>query len=483
MPFPFTLPTTSSVLLTDFFTSDTHPSLPLTAATKRSVVKDALKKFKRLSPRDRPGNLPAVRDALLSYLPYLLAINDAAGFRNVESESVELQTTQPLQVEWRSTLSTSIPGREPPRSRLVGLHREVAFVISTLAYVHTLLARSALRVLSDSSMSPSPEERTAAVATGMKHLLDAHSLHKFLVSSPPIAAGGSDAPIDIQPSTVSGLAALALAEANLIVLAKDDPYTAAIADSRSEQNTDWMYKAPSIPKVRAHLYARISLAAAEHASQAGGLFSQSGSALDDELIKYVTDVRRTARGKAARFLAIDADLSGKTGEAIAWLQGARRELGVTSQLDDGKRKGFRGLKQTWQERREDRRAQVGGEWGLDAGRFEETRVVEMLETKWNKENDTMNVQVVPPFEPLLAGMPSGRDYHKSVPDYVPPKLDSVTIRSLRAPLGPDDIAFRGNEIDSDGDENTYADNSANEPAGAFPGTGAEYRASTAQSYY
>lgn len=478
MPFPFILPTTSSVLLTDFLTSSTHPSLPLTAASRRSVVKDALKKYKRLSAQSRDGYLPTVQDALSNYIPYLLALNTASSFRDVGDERVDVEVLRPLEAEWRTTLSATLPGREAARPKLVGLHNEIAFTLSTLAYVQCLLARSQLRMLHGATLM-STEQKTAAIGAAMRHLLEAHRIHSYQLSLPPVSAA-KDAPADTQASTISALASLALAEATLIMVFKDDPYAAAVADDRNEQNNEWMYKAPTISKVRAHLCARICLAAAEHAGQASALLAQSGSGkIDEGLIKYVDNLRRTARGKAARFLAIDTELSNKTGEALAWLKGAKKELGLAVELEDGKRKGFKGLKQSWQERREDKKVEKGGEWGLDAGRYEEARVIEMLEAKWDRENSTVNVQTVPPFEPLLVSMPSGRECHSPQP-YQPPVLDSGTLLQMRAPLDPNQKAFRGDEEDSGGEE-VYR---RPEPVGAFPGTAMEYgRSTTSSSYY
>lgn len=138
MPFPFTLPTTSSVLLTDIFTSTTHPSLPFQASTKRSLVRDALKKHKRLPASSRSSHLPAVEEALTGYIPFLLSLNTASSYRDIGLERVDVEVVKPFEVEWRTTLSASIPGREAPRQKLIGLHHELAFVLSTLAYVQTL---------------------------------------------------------------------------------------------------------------------------------------------------------------------------------------------------------------------------------------------------------------------------------------------------------------------------------------------------------
>lgn len=480
MPFPFALPTTSSANLSEFLTSGSHPSLPLAATTKRSVLKDALKKYKRTPPRDQPSHLPTVQDAAKAYIPYLLALNTASGYRDVGAEEVDVDIVKPLEVEWRATISATIPGREPPRPKVTGLHHELAFTLSALAYTYSLLARSQLKILYGSQVL-SPEQRTSAISAAMKHLLEANSIHSFLISLPSVSAA-KDGPADIQASTITALAALTMAEATLIVVGKDDPYAAAVADDRNENNTDWMYKAPSIPKVRARTYAGIALAASEHANQAHGLLARSTSGkIDEELVGYANDLRRTARGKAIRFLAVSAELTGSTGEALAWLNGAKRELGMaTDKGDDGKRKGLRGLKQSWQERREDKRVEKGGEWGLDAGRLEECRVVEMLFAKWDRENNAVNVQLVPEFEPLLAQMPSGREFHQPQP-WTPPSLDPSELMQMRAPPEPAEKAFKGEEDDS-GSEDGYGGSA--EPVGAFPGTAADYgRSATSSSYY
>lgn len=395
MPFAFTLPTTSSASLADFFVCQSHPSLILTATTHRSVLRDALKKHKRLPPSSQTAHLSTIQDALNSYLPFLLLLNAALFGQPVDGERVQLTALKELEVEWRLTLSSTIPGREPTRVKLKGLRNELAFVLQTLAYVHILQSRVYLYTLY-SSASPTPDQRAAAISTAMKYLLDANSIHTYTLSMPS-APTSSVIPADTATSTQSALASLALAEATLIVVMKDDPYTAAVIEDRNKDNKDWMIKAPSIPKVRAHLFARLCLASSDHAAKASGLLRQAPGAIDDSLLRYVDDLRRTARARAARFIAIDAELSGKTGEGIALLRGARKELGFSGVGEDdaGRRRGLKGLKQSWAEKREDRRVEKGADgWGMDAGRLEEARVLEWLEARWTKLNDTVRVLVL-----------------------------------------------------------------------------------------
>ncbi|PNS18576.1 pH-response regulator protein palC [Sphaceloma murrayae] len=482
MPFPFTLPTTSATALTASFNSPTHPSLILTATSQRAAVRDVLKKHKRLAAASQPANVPVVQEALNAYIPYLLSIYhsspDATGPSSYDGQiQVAITEVKDLVTEWRSTLTSGVPGREPARITVKGLGNELAFVLETLAYSYTHLARSSLLQLQRTT-SPSSEVRASFLATAMKHLLHAHSIHTYVTTLHVTTA--TPPPIDVSTTTASALASLALAEATVTVTLKDDPYAAAVADDRDKDSKSWMVAAPSIPKTRANLYARICIAAADHAAKASGLLPRSSGIgpgkLDDDLIKYVDDLRRTARGKAARWFAVAAEDMGKTGEAIAWLRGAKRELGIVAGDDSGQRRGLKGLKQSWTEKREDRRVEKGVEdWGLDAGRFEEARVVEWLEAKWVKSNDTINVQAVPPFEPLLAQMPSGREYHTPTP-YSPPTLPPEVLNSMRSPIDPSQGVYTGMEDDS-GDEEAVAP-----PVGAFPGTERQYNASSA-SYY
>ena len=395
MPFPFALPTTSNISFTDFFSSSTHPSLPLSATTCRGVLRDALKKHKRLPPPSQPSNLPTVLAALNEYIPYLFALDAGLGGVKIAGEEVDIVLVKELEVEWRATLSASVPGREPARVKLKSLESELFFVLSTLGYVYSLLARAQLHTLYNATL-PSAEQRAAAIASAMKYFLEANAMHGYLVAR----AGQWGAPptaVDISIPMLSALAELTIAEATLITVLKDDPYPGVVLEDRNKQSKDWMFKSVEIPKVRAHLFARLCLAAAEHAARAQAMLS-GASRVDESLVKYLDDLRRTARGKACRFLGIDAELAGKTGEGIAWLRGAKKELGFAAVgVEDEKKKasGFAKLKKEWAEKREDRRIEKGGDWGADAGKFEEGRVVEMLEKKWVKMNDTVSFPSMP----------------------------------------------------------------------------------------
>lgn len=392
MPFPFVLPTTSNLSFPDYFSSSTHPSLPLAATSSRGALRRTLKAHKRLPTSSQSSNLTTILAALNEYIPYLFALDGGLSGTSIAGEEVDVVLLKELQVEWRAVLSSpSVPGREPSRVRLKSLDSEVFCTLSTLAYAYCLLARAQLHALYFAH-TMSTEQRAIAIVTAMKHFLSANSIFTYLVSrcqhNPPPASIP-----DISQSVLSGLASLTLAEATLITVLKDDPYPAAVNEARSKESKDWMFKNPDIPKVRAHLFARLCLAAGEHANRAQGMMQSSR--VDGDLLDYCDDLRRTARAKACRFFGVDAELEGKTGVGIAWLRAAKKELGFAGEgasEAEGKKfgGGLRKLKKEWSEKREDKKIEKGGEWGSDAGKFEEGRVVDMLEKKWVKQNDTVS---------------------------------------------------------------------------------------------
>ncbi|ATY62270.1 pH-response regulator palC [Cordyceps militaris] len=482
MPYPFVLPTTSAFAFSSAFACDSHPSLPLAASTHRGVVRDALKKHKRLAPRAaQPAHLAVVVSAVDAYLPYLVTIVDGGPLVSVTP------TTNPPRIEWRPTLTGEVvPGREPARVRILSLEHELFFALSTRACAQGATARACLQPLySTTGHVLDGPRRAAAITTATRHLLEVASVYDYLARRSETAAAAALPPpcVDVCPATARAMASLALAEATLLAILKDDPYPAAVAQDRNLHDTEWMYKAPDIPKVRAHLFARLALAASEHAAQAvalcRGATAGSSGRVSPHLIRYMEDLRRTSRAKACRFFGIDAELGGETADGIGWARAGLQELGVDV-LDKSKRSGgglgLSRLKKEFKERREDRRVDGdGAAWGADAGKLEETRILELLDAKWSRINDTMNTKAVPSPASLLPRMPSGRDIHTIKP-YVPPVLGQDVLDAMRAPPERED--------DLDGDLSSDAEESgpAN-PPGAYPGSEYSGGRATGSSYY
>ncbi|KAI9878427.1 MAG: hypothetical protein M1830_000910 [Pleopsidium flavum] len=476
-----------------FLSSSTHPLLPLTATNHRGVLRNALKKHKRLPLPSQASNLSAILSALNDYLPYLLALDAGLSGSCVSGEEIDIALEQEVELEWRTTLSATLPGRESPRVKGRGLDYEISFVLSTLASTYTLLSRAQLHVLY-APTTPTPEQRTAAITTATKYLLQATSIHTHLLTNTNQDSPSAADPIDISMPVQSGLASLALAEATLLAVLKDDPYPAAVTQERNKNDREWMIKAPEIPKVRAHLFARLCLAAAEHAGKALAMLgaSKNSKKVDERLLRYVEDLRRTASGKACRFFGVDAELGGRTGEGIAWLRGGKKELGFLEGREKDGEKGLKGLarfKKEWTEKREDRKVERGGEWGGDAGKMEEGRVIEMLERKWVKINDTVslshftarepelrvdnameiNTQLIPRSDSLLGSMPSGREIHTPKP-FIPPSLDEDILARMRAPPESSD-AVAGADEDNSSDE---GNGDGKEVPGALPAVRTAY---------
>ena len=311
-----------------------------------------------------------------------------------------------MESEWKSTLLASDvlaplgKGRRGKggRTKGRGLDFEIVFTLHTLALVYRLLAWGTLRPIHGPNASIDPEQRSKAISAAMKYLLQAESVHAFLSSSNHLGSPGAGKVPETNFSVQDALRDLSMAESTLLAVSKDDPYPAAVAQERSKVDREWMYKGIEIPKVRAHLFARLCIAAGERAGKAEAMFSASASSrVDEELVKCAKELKRTARARACRFFGIDDELGGETGRAIAWLRGAKGELGVSGGGREGEEKGwakFSGkLKKGYEEKMEDRRVERGGESKVDAGRMEEGRVLEMLEKKWVKMNDTVRASL------------------------------------------------------------------------------------------
>ncbi|ODH13969.1 hypothetical protein ACO22_06766 [Paracoccidioides brasiliensis] len=525
MVYSFSLPTTSHLSFQSFLSSPTPPPPPQSASTARHALRLTLKKHKCLSPSQRSDHLQTILSALNEYIPFLFALSRGLSSAPPANgaEDIDIHLRSEIEVEWRATLSSSSSllrlrrgdvgvGRHSSRVHGRGLDFEIAFILSTLGCVLSNLGRSSYLKTLYANKMPSAEQKTAAVQVATKYLLHASSVHAFLASSSSFAglcaaptpqagmfaksaftspstststspAGTSNPPVpipDLDPSTQSALSTLALAEATLLAVVKDDAYLSACIQARNSLDTDWMVKAPDIPKVRTLLFARLCVRAAEYAEQAvasagavGG--NRNEAKVDEGLLNYMRSLARVCRAKACRFFGVDAEIKGKTGEGIAWLRAGRGILGFRGDLQgeedsDGKGKGkggfgggFLKLRRGWEERKEERRIEKeaassrGGEmereaemdWGDDAGREEEGRVLDMLEAKWVKMNDTVNTQLIPPSSSYLASLPSGRDIHANPAAYSPPQLDTGQLVRMRVPPDtPDSL----DDLDSSGEE-------------------------------
>lgn len=477
MPFPFVLSTTSQLSFQSHLTSSTHPSLPSATTSQRSLVRSALKSHKRLSPPDQANNLSTLVASITDYLRYLNSLDIGLGGKPVSNEDVDLALTNEIEVEWRPTLSSSaIPGRENERVKGRGLDFELYFVCHTLALVYSLQARSSLLGLYAASMPPT-EQRLGLIRNASQSLSKASSLHAFLSNRSNFSSDGPPSfpasAEDISQSTQTALQNLLQAELNLLAVLKDDPYPSLVLQARNKDDKEWMVKAPETPKARAAILQRLCLGAADKAAAASVVLKSNPKRASADLLEYCDNVRASARAKACRFAAVESDTSGQTGKAIAWIRAGLNELGLEIK-PSGKQSTLSKLKNTYTDKREDKRIAKGhSSWGADGGKSEEGRILEFLERKLTRENDAVNVQIVPEWKPLLAQMPGAMNFPVDEKWKIEVLAEDELARMRALPdVDEADLAAQSSDEEREGKERR--------PAGAFPGTDEDYGRS---SYY
>ena len=385
MPFSFASPTTSALNFTSYLRSETHPSLIATATTYRSLLRNALKQHKRLPSKDQSQNLQRVRAALDEYIPYLLALDSGLARKAVNDEEIDVVLENEIEVEWRPTIAASSSKRVKGR----GLDFELSFVLSARAYVEVAVARNAMHLFY-TTPAFSSDQRKEAIKKAMENLLYASSLHQYLANR-DADAHQNQAAVDSMSSSQQALSSLALAEATLLSVLLHDPYPAIVMQERDKSDLEWMYKAPDIPKVRAGLFARLAIRSAEHAEKATALLMggpDKGKAVDETLLRYVNNLQSVSKARGCRFFGIESELGGAVGEAIGWLIAGKKMLGYkVDEASAGKVGMISKMKMERASKREDKKIEKGGDWGSDAGKIEEARVLDMLLEKWNRAND------------------------------------------------------------------------------------------------
>ena len=391
--------------------------------------------------------------ALTTYLPYLVSLDAALSGRSVADEDIDIALLHESEVGWRVTLSTvAIPGRKLVKINATGLDYELHYTLHVLATLHYLVARRSLLEIS-TSLNSQPDRRLAAIQSATKDFVTAESVHAYLVThgnSVGVSSTFPTAAVDISITVQAALADICRAETTLCFVLKDDPYPAIVAQSRDKDDREWMVKAPEIPKLRAQVLSRLCISAAERAGSAATSLNAENRVSKD-FLHYCEDLRKTARAKACRFLGIDADIGGETGKAIAWLRAGMAELGADGGKNGARAAGLAQMKSSWSGRTGDKKSERGFEtWGSDGGKIEEGRILDWLSRKLVKMNDTVNVQLVPDWKPLLATMPSGREILVTYA-WIPPLLTEVELARMRAPPDHEDLKAGSDSSEDESD--------------------------------
>ncbi|KAK6519566.1 hypothetical protein TWF281_003391 [Arthrobotrys megalospora] len=469
MTFAFILPTTSPVNFTTSFASSSAPSLPSATTTRRALLRDTLKRFKRLTPAEQYNNLPSLLSSVSEYLPYLYTVD-----AYITSQDITPLTE--FETEWRAVLSRRTVPTELPRIRRKGLDYEICFATATLAYVHTLRART---FLATAIQAPPPTDNNATntsvhlINQAKDQMLTAASIFLYLqnrsATSERGVAGMQPMPADVTTSIYNALWSLCLASATLLAVLKDDPYPSIVALQHDKNSKEWMYKAPTMPtRGRSLLLARLCMYSADMAGKAAAGVAATPSS-GAELKGYCEDLAKTAKAKACRFLGVDAEGQGKLGEAIGWVLAGKEVLGmvVGGEGDKGKLgRGLDMLKKAREERKMEK-APMEALLGPDAGKMEEAMVLNELERRWRRINDSVNFHKVEPTSSLLAMLPTGRPVFPENQTWTPPKLSSSELLQLQtqAPNGGE-IDWTG--VDDSDDDDIDARGEGSMPPGGFP---------------
>lgn len=199
---------------------------------------------------------------------------------------------------------------------------------------------------------------------------------------------------------------------------------------------------------------------------AAGVAAAPGSGA--ELKGYCDDMAKTAKAKACRFQGIDAEGQGKVGEAIGWVLAGKEVLGMVVSGDGDKGKLGRGIDMLKKAREERKMEKVPMEalLGPDAGKTEEAMVLNELERRWRRINDSVNFHNVPSTSSLLARLPTGRPMFPENQTWTPPKLSSSELSQLQTQ------APNGGELDwigaDDSDDDIMPAPESSMPPGGFP---------------
>lgn len=81
----------------------------------------------------------------------------------------------------------------------------------------------------------------------------------------------------------------------------------------------------------------------------------------------------------------------------------------------------------------------------------------------------VNTQAIPPSEPLLSKLPSGRDVHAAPPPYKPMSLDESELIRMRAPPDETEQALSALNLEDDSEDEATPSGEKG-PPGAFPGS-------------
>jgi len=498
MSFLYSLPTTGAVNLTSIISDPTRAYVAdlARANAARSRVRAALKEARRseLDKKDWAGCVTALQD----YLPHIMAV-----IQCTENDSL-FTRGQPV-FSWRSTLSAS--SLKKGRVAISSFRYELAFVLLTYALALSNSATVAVQALGtyerDASVSEAQRKRmdeqvnaaaeTLCRAAGVLKYLSETVIPDWEALTPDLR----ERPPEVTGDVTLALSKVCLADAERLAIRRLLSKSIAVAQATMTPGPPLPRSHPS-PSLLAKLYLNVYTLydAARSAAKAvgnstegrlrAGLSGSSGSGatgggagsrmlnsfkkdkqqhdtassdasdgISSELRTYLSDGRAFSSSLSYKWLGVDAgesDSSGRTGEAIAWLNLAR--TGLLALQNKSRSRLLAPMRKGKVERgkRKDRLS-------------EEIEDVEGFLNSYKRTNDTVLFQPVPAESTLLAQVPAGRSVLAIKPFAVPApafvsrrqfdQLDDLASAKLAAQtdgLRLKDEAFDDSDDDDDDSE-------------------------------
>ncbi|KIM45339.1 hypothetical protein M413DRAFT_66183 [Hebeloma cylindrosporum] len=468
----YELPTTGAISFADVCSDHsqergyTHHIPEATQA--RANLRGVLKESKRAEHGEK--DFLSLVKLIEEYLPHIRSLIDC-----VAHDEIGIKTEPTF--SWRTTLSAS-RFNTSPRLDLPGLHADYAFTLLTYGFAlsnlaHTIVTSVGIyehdRAISDVDRKSKDEKLNVAVdflcrASGIFSFISDTVLPDWETSraSPP----GFHKPPDLTREINHALAKMALADAQTLAIRR------LLSKSAYDSN---ITPGPPLPKSHPPpaLLAKLHIECAGLYSSARLLAKTPGSTQSSskESSKDVSsDLRRYLNNQASlhsalshKWLGVEAgekagtDAGGteKGGEAVAFLQWAKKEL---EEVKDGGK--LVSLGSSDKEKEEEWKARIN----------DELASVNVFFKYYKKMNDTLHFQPVPPQRSLQSRIPGGRIAIPAKP-YIPP---------LPA-FGPGSLEYtrrKAEQLDMDGttstDDRGGLGPAASNAAGTYAGAGSYF---------
>ncbi|POY74819.1 hypothetical protein BMF94_2092 [Rhodotorula taiwanensis] len=387
------------------------------ANAARGTVRTALKHTTKNANSGQADWTGAAR-ALQEYLGHLVAI-----LACVEADDLVLRT-DPVFFQWRGSLSSSPLRKGSQRVALPSLHAELTGTL--LAYALCLANQASSLVASLGSYEISASVSSAAIGVHDETINSAADtlcrasgvlMHLAETVVPRWeAAVGTEAlrqrPVEMTREVTTALAKMCLADANLLAIRRLLSRSLSVAHSTTTPGPPLPPGHPSpslLAKLHLHVYtlydeARTLVKTVSSSTASGPRSNLTGAASSSgeivlPLRRYLSDGRTLALALSYKWLGVDAGERASppaTGDALGYLALAAQELDALGDKDKGlkKLKGFGKGREAGKGRK---------------GKVQEEREsTEAFRSAYEKVNDTVHFQPIPPAPTLQSRLPSGR---------------------------------------------------------------------------